>query len=124
MNYLVAAYYLIPGIIIIVLTGTLGAIASRKYDFKYSYLSIVSVAMYILIGFLASRQAGLVTAVVVNCVLGVIESTIGLLLSIKLKANIAVSPERLAKLVNPNTALFALLFAFLLTIAGHLLTFI
>ncbi|MGO4292391.1 hypothetical protein [Chitinophaga sp. RAB17] len=124
MNYLVAACYLIPGLIIIIVTDILGAIASRKYHFNYSYLSVVSIAMYIIIGFLASRQAGLVTAVLVNCLLGLFDSTVGLYISIKLKANTVLSPERLARLLNPNTALIMILFAFLLTIAGHLLTFL
>ena len=124
MNYPVAAYYLIAGIIIIILTGTLGAAASRKYNFNYSYLSIVSIAMYMLIAFFASRQAGLVTAVVVNCILGAIDSTLGLYLAIQLKANTKVGPERLTRLLNPNTVLIMILFAFLLTIAGHLLTFL
>lgn len=124
MNYTVALEYFVPGMLAILLVDTLGAITSRKYQFRYEYLGIISTIIYVGMGFLVSRQAGLATAAAVNCALGFFDSTIGLYLAIRLKANTSVGPERFARSLHPNTALIMILFAFLLGVAGHGLTFL
>ena len=45
------------GVLLITLLDSLGAIASRNYDFKYSNLSIVSTLFYLLIAFIITKKA-------------------------------------------------------------------
>ncbi len=88
MNYyLHITIYFLAGLICITLIDTVGAVASRKLNFKYTYLSIVSFIVYIGIGYLISKQYGLTFALIVNAILGLYDSTVGLSLSIRAKAN-------------------------------------
>ncbi|RQO69109.1 hypothetical protein DBR40_19240 [Pedobacter sp. KBW01] len=84
--YLLTAYFL-TGLFCITLIDTLGAVASRKFNFKYTYLSVLSFSVYIGIGYLLSSHFELIIILATNAFLGLYDSTIGLKLSTRLKAN-------------------------------------
>jgi hypothetical protein len=86
-NYLDLISLLLIGLTCITLIDTLGAIASKKCNFKYTYLSVLSFMVYIGIGFLLSKHFEIIIILAMNALLGLYDSTIGLKLSIRLKAN-------------------------------------
>jgi len=87
-NYSVLINSLLIGLIFITLIDTLGAVASRKFNFKYTYLGMLSFAIYIVIGYLLSGwDFELITVLAICALLGLYDSTIGLKLSIRFKAN-------------------------------------
>lgn len=87
-NYSVLINSLFIGLIFITLIDTLGAVASRKFNFKYTYLGMLSFAIYIVIGYLLSSwHFELLTVLAICSLLGLYDSTIGLKLSIRFKAN-------------------------------------
>src|SRR5260221_13545389 len=112
MNYTNALIYLLLGLSLITFTDTLGAISSRKLNFKYTYLSILSFAVYTFIGYLISKQYGIPIALLVNGLLGLYDSTIGFKLSIILKANTGLNPQKSMELVNGKTALIMIIISF------------
>jgi|GEM_PF-2649681 len=80
--------YFLIGLTCITLIATLGAVASRKFNFKYTYLGMLSFAIYIVIGYLLSGcHFELITVLAMCALLGLYDSTIGLKLSIRFKAN-------------------------------------
>jgi len=88
MNYyLPLTIYFLTGLIFITLIDTIGAFASRKLNFKYVYLSVVSFIVYVGIGYLISKQYGVTLALITNAILGFYDSTVGMRLSIIVKAN-------------------------------------
>jgi len=87
-TYLQLTAYFITGLVCITLIDTLGAVASRKFNFKYTYLAILSFAIYIGTGYLlADKHFELIFILAISAILGLYDSTIGLKLSIRLKAN-------------------------------------
>lgn len=87
-TYFQLTTYFITGLICITLVDTLGAVASRKLNFKYTYLGILSFAIYIGTGYLlAGKHFELIIILAISAILGLYDSTIGLKLSIRLKAN-------------------------------------
>jgi len=85
--------YFLIGLSSISVIDTAGAIASRKFKFKYSYLSILSCTVYVGIGYLVSEEYGLLTAIIINFILAFYDSTIGLKFSQIFKANIEEKME-------------------------------
>lgn len=85
--YLQLTIFFLIGLTCITLIDSLGAVASRKFNFKYSYLSILSFAVYIGIGYLLSNHFQLMIIVVITALLGLYDSTIGLKLSTRLNAH-------------------------------------
>lgn len=84
---------LLSGLLVVTLIATLGAIASRQFNFHYSWLSLVSAILYIYAGYLVSSQYGLLMAIIVNNLIGFYDATIGLKLSIACKANFKIVDE-------------------------------
>jgi len=120
MNYyLYITIYFLTGLICITLIDTVGAVASRKLNFKYTYLSIVSFIVYIGIGYLISKQYGLTIALIVNAILGLYDSTVGMSLSIRAKANtgnitgVEGNPKMIVGMII--TALFLGIFGYFLS---------
>ena len=87
MIYLDLITYILIGLSVITLIDTIGAIASRKMNFKYSYLSIASIATYILVAFLVSKNYKLPAVLFTSAVLGLYDGTVGFWFSIILRAN-------------------------------------
>lgn len=115
--------YLLLGAIVITLIDTFGAILSRRLQFKYRYLSILSFIVYITLGLLVSRQFNLIAAISIGGLLGLYDGTIGFWLSIKLRANNDLSTEQAFALLGVKTAISMTAIAVLLSFIGYGLTF-
>jgi CDP-diglyceride synthetase len=117
MNFTYAFCCLILGLVLITLIDTVGAIASRKFNFKYVYLSVLSFAVYLGIGYLLSKQYNAPFVFLVAGLLGLYDGTIGFWLSIVLRANNGLETNKSKELLNIKTAvsmiLIAILFAFI-----------
>jgi hypothetical protein len=109
-------------LISITLIDTLGAIASRKLNFKYIYLSALSFLVYIVIGYLVSKPYSLTIALFINGILGLYDGTIGLYLSLTLKANNGMDDEQIQKVLGVNSAIVMIITSIPLTLIGYGLT--
>ena len=117
-----ALVLLITGLVLITLLDALGAIASRKLHFKYGSLVLFSLAIYIGLGFYASKQCSLTMALIINNIIGIYDGTIGFRLSILLKANSDSIKEKGKELLTDRAAALMMVFATICTIFGFLLT--
>lgn len=70
-------YSFVVGITCITLIDVLGSITSKKYAYPYVYLTPVSFAAYVFIGYLASKGSQLSIALIVPVAVGIYDATIG-----------------------------------------------
>lgn len=119
MTYLNLLLFFATGLISITLIDTLGAIASRKMNFKYVNLSILSFLVYTIVGYLISRQYGLTIALYVNGILGLYDGTIGLWLSLILKANTGMNDELANKMLGVKSAITMIITSIPFTLLGY-----
>jgi hypothetical protein len=120
MNYSHALICLGIGLLSLLLIATIGSIASRKLNFKYTYLAILSLLIYISAGYFVSKEYPLSTALLVNFLLGFFDGTAGFKLSVALKANMGLSAEEITKLVNAKTSPLVMIFiSLLLAVVGY-----
>ena len=122
MSYLNALIYLVAGLLIVSLIDTAGSIASRKLNFKYGYLTILSGAVYIYIGYLASKEYSITTALLINGLIGLYDGTIGLKFSIILKAKEGLSSEKVNEVGKAKIAFMMINIAFVFALAGFLIS--
>ena len=92
------ALYTLIGILLVTIIDALGSIASRKLNFNYGYLTPLSLGIYMLVGYLVSKEFGLTYAVISACIVGVFNATAGWQLSVALKANTGLDDEQLEKI--------------------------
>ncbi len=78
---------LLVGFVLIALVDTIGSIASKQLHFNYSSLYPISYIIYITMPFLIAKQRNRKSAIISGALLGLFDSTVGLKLSIALKAN-------------------------------------
>lgn len=116
--------YLLFGTIGVTLIDTVGAILSRRLQFKYRYFSILSFIVYITVGLLVSKQFNLIAAISIGGLLGLYDGTIGFWLSIKLKANNDLNMEQADKLLGVKTTISMTATGIVLSLIGYGLTFI
>lgn len=107
-------YTFITGIVCITLIDVIGSITSKKYAYPYVYLTPVSFAAYVFIGYLASKESQLSIALLVPVAVGIYDATIGWDIWMKLGSE---RERELAKdnpLVNRLAAMifFGLIFGF------------
>lgn len=120
MNYSHALLSLGIGLSALTLIATLGSIASRKFNFRYTQLAILSVVVYISAAYFVSKEYPLSTALLANFLLGFFDGTIGLKLSIAFKANMGLSDEEITKLVNANSSpLLMITISLALAVVGY-----
>lgn len=118
LDYSALLLFLLSGLAIITVIDTVGAILSRKLQFKYVYLTVVSGALYIIMGYLVSLKFSLGIALGVNAILGLYDGSAGLWLCLKLKANID-NREETADMLNVKTAVTMMVVAVVLGLIGH-----
>jgi len=121
-NFNSIIWYLISGLFVILVIATLGAILSRKLNFKYSYLGALSAILYIMLAYLICRITDLNTALIINCFLALFDSTIGFLLSIRFKSNSGYTKEQSIKMIGPKTSIGVIVFALIFTLVGYGIT--
>jgi hypothetical protein len=122
MYYLTAFICLFVGIIGITIIDTVGAVSSRKFNFKYGYLIGVSAALYIYIAFVAAIEYNYLMAFLVNGLIGYFDGTIGLRLSVFCKANGGLSKEKVQEIGKAKIALMMINVAFFFALIGFGLT--
>ncbi|WP_299673446.1 hypothetical protein [uncultured Tenacibaculum sp.] len=76
------------GCLVVTIFDALGSILSRILKFKYVWLTFGSILIYGTVALYAAKHGGIIWGVIGSCIVGVFDSTIGSLISIKLKANI------------------------------------
>ena len=80
-------YWVLIGIISIIILDVMGSILSRIIGFKYVYLAPLSFAIYTYISFMITKEVDWKIAILIVSLLGVFDATIGWKLSIYFKAN-------------------------------------
>ena len=120
-NFLI---YALVGLASITLVDTIGAIASRKMNFKYSYLSVVSFTIYILVAFFVAKDYSLPLALFINAILGLYDGTKGFWFSIILKANNGLTTEQINELLGVKSGFYMILISLIFSIIGYILTYI
>lgn len=118
LDYSSLLLYFLSGIAIITIIDSVGAILSRVLNFKYVYLIVVSVALYIFMGYLVAKNFNLSIALAINAVLGLYDGSAGLWLCLKLKANID-NREETANMLNVKTAVTMMVIAVTLGLVGY-----
>ena|ERR1700761_752042 len=85
-------WVLIVALATIALFDASGSILSRRFQFKYERLAIVSFLIYAVSGFAGARAGGQQAGIIVAACAGFFDVTIGWKISIALKANINNNP--------------------------------
>ena len=105
----------------VAIIGTVGAITSRLLNFKYSYLIILSAAVYIYIGYAISQKYNLSTALLINGLIGLFDGTIGVRLSLISKAKNGLDSNQTKALLSGKTVVFMVAIAFIFAVIGYVI---
>ena len=113
--------YIVSSLFVVTLVAVIGAIASNRLKFNYSYLAPLSLVIYILLGYLVSQEAGLASALLSSALVGFFDSTVGWQLCLYFNANLG--KYRQESLERPATARvsFVVLFSVALSFIGYLI---
>ena len=120
VNYIILPY-IIAGILFVTLLNTVGAFASRKFNFNYGFLSPVSFAIYTVIAYLISKNNSVDVTVCCNILIGMFDATVGWNLSTKLKANIGGAEEQLIELTEEKRMIVTTIIASIFGIIGYMM---
>ena len=109
------------GLSAITVIAVIGAIASNRLKFNYSYLAPLSLVIYILLGYLVSQESGLSSTLLSSALVGFFDSTVGWQLCLYFNANLG--KYRQESLERPATArvTFVVLFSVVLGFVGYLI---
>jgi hypothetical protein len=119
MHYIYVIPALLAGLVAVTLIGTIGAIASRRLNFNYMWLSIASCIVYTYVGYRVAANYGPLMAVIINNLVGFYDATVGLKLAMGLKANYELSEEEKKYLTPPYTISSMLFIATALALLGY-----
>ena len=81
------------GLVTVTTIDILGSISSRKLNYKYVYLTPLSFLVYFCIGYQGHFIATLPWTLIIVCLTGIYDGTVGWRLSIILRANFADKEE-------------------------------
>ena len=81
-----------------------GAIASHKFKFNFSYVSFISVAVYLVTSYWATSLITPMAGITILGLIGLFEATVGLKLALKFKANLEDEEGDLPDFLNNNTS--------------------
>ncbi len=123
MSYHNLAIYFFVGLILITVIDTIGAIASRKMNFNYAYLSVLSFAVYITIAYLASADYRTGIVLFLSSLLGLYDGTVGFWLSIVLKSNNGKTTEETSEKPGLMSAVTMIIIAIILGLIGNGLSY-
>jgi len=99
---------LISGLGAVTTIDILGSISSRKLNYKYVYLTPLSFLIYFWSGYRGHFIATLPWTLIIVCLIGVYDGTIGWRLSIVLKANFA-DKEEYTKNLSPASRISSMI---------------
>lgn len=80
-----------------------GAIASRKWQFNFSYISLISVVIYLATSYWATKLITPMAGITTLGLIGLFEATVGLNLALRFKANLEDAEEDLPDFLNNNS---------------------
>jgi len=95
--------FLLFAIFGVTLIDSVGAIASRKLQFNYGYLTPVSIGVYTLLGYLTAGVAGSTVVILYSLLVGFYDATVGLYLSRRCNANLGEMKEYGDNLTHRDT---------------------
>lgn len=110
------------GLASVTLIDSIGSIASRRLQFNYGWLTILSLSVYTCTGYFIGEESNLNLVFAANCIIGFYDATIGWKLSVMLKANTGMSAEE-KEIMNLKARLFIMfIIAFLFGYIGFLIS--
>ena len=86
--------FIILGLVTVTLIATLGAAASRKYNFRYSLFAIASFLLYTVVGYCIGSKANMAAVVIASSVIGLFESTVCWKLCLRFRANMSMEEQQ------------------------------
>jgi hypothetical protein len=103
---MVFTYFLILIISLSLLSALIiaGAIASNKWQFNFSYVSFISVVLYLATSYWATSLITPMAGITILGLIGLFEATVGFKLALKFKANLEDPEGELPDFLNKNTA--------------------
>jgi hypothetical protein len=101
--------YIVGALLSVTLIDTVGAVASRRLNFNYGYLTVLSLSVYTVLGYCIASKAGLNMVFIASLLVGFYDATVGFKLSKTLKANIQV-PQEIESKITVSHALMIMLF--------------
>ena len=122
MNYTYIIPALLSGLLVVTLIDTVGALASRKLNFNYAWLSVFSFLVYTSLGYIVSVHGGLLMALLINNAIGLYDATVGLRLAVALKANYILREEDKKYLSAQTTVASMLIIATVFAFIGYFIT--
>ena len=81
------------GLLAVTMIDVLGSISSRKFNYKYVYLTPVSFLVYAIVGYSGYHLATFLWTLTIACTIGIYDGTVGWRLSIILNANFGDKEE-------------------------------
>jgi uncharacterized membrane protein YfcA len=78
---------LLGGCLSVLVVDGLGSIASRRFNFNYARLVVLSFIVYTAVGFFGALEVNQTTAVILAAVVGFFDATIGWKTAMQLNAN-------------------------------------
>jgi hypothetical protein len=120
LNLIAAIPYTLAALLAVTILCSLGAVASRVFNFNFAYLSILSFTVYILIGYFVGGNANLSTAILSSLIVGFYDATVGWKISLKLKANMGINEELLDNITVSKALTIMLFVAPFFAFIGHL----
>ena len=109
------------GLLAVTIIDVLGSITSRTWNYHYSYLSPLSFSIYFLIGYYVSQNASLTWALLISCIVGVYDGTIGWRLAIMLNANLDAQKDAALKTDTPTRMLYMIFISTFFAFIGSLI---
>lgn len=111
--------FLLSGLVAVTIIDTMGAWASRRFNFNYTYLGILQFAVYVFISLFICRMIGLRMAFLVNLLIAFYDATVGLHLSLKCKANFKLKTVELKEITTSESLVAMLIFSIISTLIGY-----
>ena len=113
--------YIFAALAAITILDALGAVASRVLNFKFTSLTVLSFAIYTLIGYFISPKCGLSIALLSSLIVGFYDGIVGWNLCKICKANFGVSDEIIQKISHTSNLTVMLFVAPFFAFMGHLI---
>jgi hypothetical protein len=112
---------LLIALLAVTLVATVGAIASRRLQFNYGYLTVVSLAVYALLGYHAAAIAGIKMVLLAGFIVGTYDATGGFKLSKVCKAHLRIYGEEGKKITYEQALITMAVIAPLFSFVGYIL---
>ncbi len=112
----------ISGIVAVTVLSIVGAVLSRKFNFNYSILSLLSLGIYLGVSILVAKQTGLIGALSSTVALGIFDAIIGWELCRIFKVNLGDMQEELEKISVHTRATGMIIFSALFGLVGYWLS--